>query len=186
MSAELIARLEAAPRGAAALDELIAKLHDPTDDPRMAAFENGRDYPDLYTRSLDAALALTQKLGFTSWTIEPDAAWVKWVEDGDLKQTHHVHFHGTAQGNRPGPVYRGAEGVGGTGGEMSRVRVKDAEAMLFDWRVPPLTALNAYQHARGRRFGDVTTHFMLHCAGVCRVAAEENAAIAQWESDGGA
>lgn len=68
---------------------------------------------------------------------------------------------------------------------MARPTVKQAEAALFDHRVPPLLALELYRRARGRRFGDVTTHFMLHSAGVCRTAAEENAAVAQWETDGG-
>jgi len=68
---------------------------------------------------------------------------------------------------------------------MSRPTVRQAQAALFNYRVPPLVALKLYRRARGSRFGDVTTHFMLHCARVCRTAAEENAAIEQWETDGG-
>ena len=63
--------------------------------------------------------------------------------------------------------------------------MRQAEAALFDYRVPPIVALKLYRRARGSRFGDVTTHFMLHTAGCCRVAAEEFAAIDQWETDGG-
>lgn len=54
----LIARLESADGPDRELDEAIAALCDPTDDPRLAAFESGDDYPRNYTRSIDAALAL--------------------------------------------------------------------------------------------------------------------------------
>lgn len=69
---------------------------------------------------------------------------------------------------------------------MKRQTVRQAEAALFDYRVPPLIALKMYRRARGSRFGDVTTHFMLHTAGCCRIAAEDNAALDQWATDGGA
>lgn len=68
---------------------------------------------------------------------------------------------------------------------MSRPTVRQAEAALFDFRVPPLEALKLYRRARGSRFGDLTTHFMLHTAGCCRIAAEERAALEQWEAEGG-
>lgn len=55
---ELIARLEAATGPSRDLDAGIAALCHPTDDQQYAAFENGRDYPDVYTSSLDAALTL--------------------------------------------------------------------------------------------------------------------------------
>ena len=76
----LIARLEQAARGSRELDDEIAELCAPTDDARMAAFENGRDWPDLYTTSLDAALTLVpegwrvehigQNWGMTRWDAE--------------------------------------------------------------------------------------------------------------------
>lgn len=69
---------------------------------------------------------------------------------------------------------------------MTRPTVREAEAALFDWRVPALDALKLYRRARGSRFGDVTTEFMLYSASVCRTADEENAALAAWETDGGA
>lgn len=60
---DLIARVEACTGPDRELDAAIAALLAPTDDPSYAAFENGRDYPDLYTSSLDAVLALvTEKL----------------------------------------------------------------------------------------------------------------------------
>lgn len=55
---DLIARLKQATGPSRELDEQIAALCHPTDEPFLAAFENGRDYPDLYTSSIDAALSL--------------------------------------------------------------------------------------------------------------------------------
>lgn len=96
MSAELIARLEAASEGSIELDASLAALqgHDVYDPPYWCRATDGYSlYPvPLYTQSLDAALALTRKLGFTSWTIEPDAAWVKWMHDGNVKQACHIFF----------------------------------------------------------------------------------------------
>lgn len=63
--------------------------------------------------------------------------------------------------------------------------VARATAMMFDHRVPPREALLALKRARRKRFGGVDDHFIMHCAGVCRTAAEENGALAQWETDGG-
>lgn len=67
----LIARLEAA-EGSRELDAQIAALCAPTDDPRMASFENGRDYPDRYTTSLDAALTLVPDGMSTMLDIDPE------------------------------------------------------------------------------------------------------------------
>lgn len=54
----LIARLKEATGTDYDIDAAIAALCHPTDDPRFAAFENGRDYPDRYTSCIDAALTL--------------------------------------------------------------------------------------------------------------------------------
>lgn len=56
--AGMIAKLERATGSDRELDQLIAELCAPTDDPRMAAFESGDDYPRNYTKSIDAALSL--------------------------------------------------------------------------------------------------------------------------------
>lgn len=60
---DLIARLERATGPHRGIDAAIQK-HFPADDAKEAAFLNGRDYPDLFTSSIDAALTLVPE-GFT-------------------------------------------------------------------------------------------------------------------------
>lgn len=54
----LIAKLEQATEPSRELDAEIQEACAPSDDPRLAAFESGDDYPRHYTSSLDAALSL--------------------------------------------------------------------------------------------------------------------------------
>jgi hypothetical protein len=67
--AALIAKLDAVQGPSRELDAEIAALCAPTDDPRLAAFESGDDYPRNYTRSLDAALSLLGPPGYPLWTM---------------------------------------------------------------------------------------------------------------------
>lgn len=64
---ELIERLEKATGRDRALDADIAAICHPTDDPREAAMANGRDYPDEYTASIEAALTLAPQ--GSQWSI---------------------------------------------------------------------------------------------------------------------
>jgi hypothetical protein len=77
---DLIARLEKATGPDRALEADIAAACAPTDDPREAAFLNGRDYPDLYTSSIDAALTLVPE----GWTRSVDATAPEMGIDVDL------------------------------------------------------------------------------------------------------
>lgn len=84
--ADLIARLEKATGPDRGIDAAIAKICDPADDPSEAAFFNGRDYPDQYTSSIDAALTLVPdgwdwRIGGPDWRHEVRASYFGYVRE---------------------------------------------------------------------------------------------------------
>lgn len=63
------------------VDAMIAGIFTSVDDPRYAAFESGRDYPDTYTASLDAVVDLIEReLPGWAWKVGTcsvsDDAWL--------------------------------------------------------------------------------------------------------------
>jgi len=67
---------------------------------------------------------------------------------------------------------------------MARVTQAQADAALYDWRVPPAEALRLFLLAY-RRSNDITQGFTLHMAGVVRQQAEDRHMIEAWENEGG-